>query len=210
VRRHRKHLQEIQTMKRLFDFLVALAGLIILSPLLAALIILILVTMGWPVFYRQVRVGRGGREFNIIKFRSMEKDADRRGPHITSANDQRITPAGRFLRKFKLDELPQLINVVRGDMSIVGPRPEVPEYVELYTEEQKKVLSVRPGITDMASIEYLDEENTLSNYDDYHRAYVEEIMPAKLRQNLAYIENAGFWGDLVLILKTLRKIFWHR
>jgi len=197
-------------MKRLFDFIVALCGLVILSPLLIVLSLLVLITMGWPVFYRQERVGRGGRTFKIIKFRSMKKNADRIGPAFTAGGDPRVTPVGRFLRKYKLDELPQLFNVVIGDMAIVGPRPEVPEFVALYDDEQRRVLSVRPGLTDMASIVYRDEEKVLARYEDARTAYVEKIMPAKLRLNLAYLEKAGFGADLSLIFKTLQKIFWRR
>jgi len=197
-------------MKRLFDFVVALCGLVILSPLLVILSLVILVTMGWPVFYLQERVGRNGRLFKIIKFRSMKRNADREGPAITIGGDPRITPAGRLLRKYKLDELPQLVNVVTGDMAIVGPRPEVPEYVKLYTEEQKRVLSVRPGLTDMASIVYRDEEKVLARYEDSRKAYIEKIMPAKLRLNLTYLDKAGFWADLSLIFKTIERIFWRR
>jgi lipopolysaccharide/colanic/teichoic acid biosynthesis glycosyltransferase len=197
-------------MKRLFDLVVALLGLIILSPLLLGLAILVLVTMGWPVFYAQERVGRGGRLFRIIKFRSMIRKADRQGPAFTAGGDPRITAVGRFLRRYKLDELPQLINVLKGDMSLVGPRPEVPEYVAYYTEAQKKVLTVRPGLTDTASIVYRDEERVLARYDDARQAYIEKIMPAKLKLNLAYVEKAGLRTDLALIFKTLEKIFWRR
>jgi lipopolysaccharide/colanic/teichoic acid biosynthesis glycosyltransferase len=197
-------------MKRAFDLLGSLAGLLIISPLLLVVSCLILVTMGWPVFYRQVRIGKDGEHFKIIKFRSMIKNADRQGPAFTAGGDPRITPVGRLLRKYKIDELPQLINVVLGDMSLVGPRPEVPEYVDRYTDEQRRVLSVRPGLTDTASIVYRDEESVLSRYDDAQKAYVDKIMPAKLKLNLAYIERAGFFSDLSLIFKTLEKIFWRR
>jgi len=197
-------------MKRIFDFIVSLMGLLILSPLFLAASLLILAAMGWPIFYRQVRVGKDGKPFNIYKFRSMVKNAERQGPAFTAGGDPRITPLGRLLRKYKIDELPQLINVILGDMSLVGPRPEVPEYVERYTEEQRRVLSVRPGLTDTASIVYRDEEAVLSRYDDAQKAYVDKVMPAKLRLNLAYIERAGFFSDLSLIFKTLEKIFWRR
>jgi lipopolysaccharide/colanic/teichoic acid biosynthesis glycosyltransferase len=197
-------------MKRLFDFIVSLTGLIFLSPLMVILGLLILATMGWPVFYRQERVGRFGRRFKIIKFRSMVKEAERQGPAFTTGGDPRITPVGRFLRKYKLDELPQLVNVIVGDMAIVGPRPEVPEYVALYNDEQKQVLSVRPGLTDTASIVYRDEENVLARYEDSRKAYIEKIMPDKLRLNLAYIKKAGFRSDLALIFRTVKKLFWRR
>jgi len=197
-------------MKRLFDFAMTLIGLIILSPLLILIFLLILLTMGWPVFFRQERVGRDGKLFTIIKFRSMIKNAENKGKPYTTEGDPRITPVGRFLRKYKLDELPQLFNVLKGEMAIVGPRPEVAEYVKLYTAEQRKVLTVRPGLTDTASIVYRNEERMLARFEDSDSAYVEKIMPAKLKLNLAYLEKAGFWGDLILIFKTLEKIFWRR
>jgi len=197
-------------MKRLFDILVSLTAIIVLLPLFIVLSIVMLMTMGTPIFYRQVRIGRYGRPFKIIKFRSMVKDAERRGPAFTVGGDSRITPVGRFLRKYKLDELPQLVNVLIGHMSFVGPRPEVPEYVEYYTEDQRRVLDVRPGLTDPASIVYRDEENVLARYDDSRAAYIEKIMPAKLKLNIAYIEKAGFRRDLGLIFETLKKLFWRR
>lgn len=197
-------------MKRLFDLVVTLAGLILLSPLFLLIVLLILIAMGRPVFYRQVRIGKNGIPFKIIKFRSMVRDAERQGPAFTAGGDPRITPLGRLLRKYKLDELPQLLNVLAGDMSIVGPRPEVPEYVEMYTPEQKKVLAVRPGLTDPASIVYRDEETVLARHEDSRRAYVEKLMPAKLKLNLAYIEKATFRRDLALIFRTIEKLFWHR
>lgn len=195
-------------MKRSFDFVVALLGLLILSPLLLLISLAIWATMGRPVFFRQIRVGRGGVDFKIIKFRSMI--CDREGLAITTGKDDRITPFGRFLRRTKLDELPQLVNVVTGDMALVGPRPEVPQYVRLYTEKQRRVLAVRPGLTDPASIVYRDEESVLARYDDPERAYIEKIMPAKLKMNLAYLEKAGFWTDLGLILRTLKRLGLNR
>ncbi len=197
-------------MKRLFDLVASLAAIIILSPLFIVISLLILLTMGWPVFYCQARVGRGGRLFKIVKFRSMVRRADRQGPSYTVGGDPRITPVGRFLRKHKLDEIPQLFNVLVGQMSFVGPRPEVPEYVEMYTDSQRSVLSVRPGLTDPASIVYRDEEKVLARYEDSRAAYVEKIMPAKLKLNMAYLEKATFRKDLGLILETLKRLFWHR
>ncbi|MCP4569678.1 MAG: sugar transferase [FCB group bacterium] len=195
-------------MKRSFDFVVALLGLLILSPLLLIISLATLATMGSPIFFRQIRVGRGGVDFKIIKFRSMIRD--RAGMAITTGKDTRITPFGRFLRRTKLDELPQLFNVVSGDMSLVGPRPEVPQFVRLYTETQRRVLAVRPGLTDPASIVYRDEESVLARYGDPERAYIEKIMPAKLKMNLAYLEKAGFWTDFGLILKTLKRLSLNR
>jgi lipopolysaccharide/colanic/teichoic acid biosynthesis glycosyltransferase len=197
-------------MKRLFDLIFSLAGFLVLSPIFIILSLLILITMGWPVFYRQIRVGRGGEEFKIIKFRSMVKNAEKRGLAVTTGGDPRITPIGRFLRKSKLDELPQLLNVISGDMSLVGPRPEVPKYVSLYDDHQRQVLSVRPGLTDPASIVYRHEEQILARYADTEKAYIEVLMPAKLKLNLAYIEKQSFWRDLALIGRTLRKIFSSR
>jgi len=197
-------------MKRVFDMTASLAAIILLSPLLVVFSLLILLTMGWPVFYRQRRVGRYGRHFRIIKFRSMVKNADRQGPAVTAGGDPRITRIGSILRKYKFDELPQLFNVLAGHMSVVGPRPEVPEYVAMYTDEQKKVLSVRPGLTDPASIVYRDEESILARYDDTRAAYIEKVMPAKLRLNLAYLEKPTFGSDLALVFTTLKKLFRRR
>jgi lipopolysaccharide/colanic/teichoic acid biosynthesis glycosyltransferase len=194
-------------MKRPFDIVTALSGLIIFSPILLVVALMIIISMGWPVFFRQIRVGKGGGHFKIIKFRSMLKNADQSGPDLTIKDDARITPLGRLLRKSKIDELPQLINVLKGEMSIVGPRPEVPRFVRLYNEEQRNVLCVRPGLTDPASIVYRDEEKVLARFDDTEKAYIEKIMPAKLKLNLAYIKKATFWTDLGIILKTGSKLF---
>lgn len=197
-------------MKRCFDLILALFGLLILLPAFLLISLMILITMGYPVFFRQVRVGQNGNPFQIIKFRSMVRDANLKGPEITTGKDKRITPLGRFLRRSKLDELPQLINVLTGKMSFVGPRPEVPRYVRLYTDRQREVLKVRPGLTDTASIVYRDEESVLARYDDPERAYIDKIMPAKLEMNLAYIEKASFRRDLALIFKTLDRLFYRR
>ena len=197
-------------MKRLVDILAAAIGLCLLSPLLVIIALLILLIMGWPPFYRQVRVGRDGAPFRIIKFRTMVRDADRNGLALTTGQDPRITPLGRLLRKTKSDELPQLLNVLVGHMSLVGPRPEVPQYVQMYNPEQRQVLTVRPGLTDPASIVYRDEEKVLARYADAETAYVQIIMPAKLRLNMAYIEKATLATDLALIFKTLGKLFNRR
>jgi len=197
-------------MKRLFDIAAAGLGCVLLSPVFIAVSLAIVLRMGFPVFYRQVRVGRAGVPFKIFKFRSMVKGADKKGLAITIGGDARITPVGRFLRKTKLDELPQLFNVLIGDMSIVGPRPEVPRYVELYTPEQARVLTVRPGITDPASIVYRDEEKILTRYPDTEKAYIDVLMPAKLKLNLAYIEKATFSSDIGLIFKTIGKLVGRR
>ena len=197
-------------MKRLVDILAAVIGLCLLTPLLVIISLLILAAMGWPPFYRQVRVGRDGVPFRIIKSRTMVRDADRKGLALTTGGDPRITALGRFLRKTKLDELPQLLNVLLGHMSLVGPRPEVPQYVRMYNPEQRKVLSFRPGLTDPASIVYRDEEKVLARFEDAESAYVQVIMPAKLRLNLAYMEKATLATDLALIFKTLGKLFHRR
>lgn len=194
-------------MKRIFDIIVSFVGLIVLSPVFLIISLTILVTMGWPIFYRQTRVGRAGITFKIIKFRSMVKDAECQGLLLTADGDLRITPVGRLLRQSKLDELPQLMNILLGEMSFVGPRPEVPQYVKLYDSEQMQVLSVRPGLTDPASIAYRDEEQVLARFGDAEKAYVEEIMPAKLRLNLAYMQKDTFLTDLGLIFETIIRVF---
>jgi len=195
--------------KRIFDLLLAAAGLVLLSPLLAVIAVWIKLDSPGPVFFRQERVGRLGRSFRIHKFRTMRHaDADA-GAQLTVGADARITRAGRALRPRKLDELPQLIDVLLGDMSLVGPRPEVPRYVAMYPPALRdKVLSVRPGITDFASIEYRDENALLARAADPEREYVEVVMPAKLRHAEHYVDTAGFGTDLSLIGRTLRKLLW--
>ena len=158
------------------------------------------------VFFTQKRVGRNAKEFKLYKFRTMRLDSEQKGQLTVGGDDPRITKAGRFLRRFKLDELPQLLNVLAGSMSVVGPRPEVSKYTNMYTPEQKKVLSVRPGLTDYASIEYIDENDLLGQSQDPEKTYIDEVMPAKLKLNLKYIEEQGFLTDLKIIFKTLGKI----
>ena len=189
--------------KRACDVALSVAGLVVLSPVLLCCAAAIKLDSPGPVFYRQVRVGRGGREFRIFKLRTMTDGADKRGPEITVGGDARITRVGRVLRKYKLDELAQLINVLLGDMSFVGPRPEVPRYVRLYSEAQRKVLLVRPGITDIASIAYRNENDLLAGSDDPERTYVETVMPAKLELGRQYIEQFSLLGDLRLIMNTI-------
>ena len=191
-------------MRRLLDLVVAAAGLLILSPLFALLAAAVKLSSRGPVFHRGERVGRGGRPFELYKFRSMR--VGEAGPHITRAGDSRITAIGRLLRRTKLDELPQLINVLRGDMSLVGPRPEAPRYVALYDAEQRRILSVRPGITSPASLRYRSEEAQLVG-DDWERLYVEEIMPAKLRIDLDYIGRRTLASDLRVIAGTVAALF---
>ncbi len=192
--------------KRAFDFLSSLCVLLILLPFL--ILIWLIVILGSPGggFYRQTRVGKNGSEFLILKFRSMRKDADKSGK-LTAGNDSRVTGFGKFLRKSKLDEVPQLLNILAGQMSVVGPRPEVPEYVRLYSDDQRKVLTVRPGLTDLATIKYIDEQKILGETQDPEKRYVEEIMPAKLKLNLEYLAKRGFFFDLGLIFKTIGKVF---
>lgn len=189
--------------KRLFDIILAFIGLIILLPLFAVIAILIKNEDKGPVFFVQERVGYKGKHFNFYKFRSMLQDADKKGPQITVAGDKRITKIGRILRKYKLDELPQLFNVIKGDMSLVGPRPEVPYYVKMYNEAQKKVLNIIPGITDPASIAFYDENELLSKAQDPEKEYIYKIMPQKIKLNLNYASKADIFSDLVIILTTL-------
>ncbi|MBX7093457.1 MAG: sugar transferase [Flavobacteriales bacterium] len=194
-------------MKRIFDIVSSLVVLLVLSPFFILLAIAIVVDSRGGVFYRQIRVGRNGREFGLYKFRSMVSHADKKGELTVGKKDSRITRVGAFIRKYKLDEFPQLINIIKGDMSIVGPRPEVPRYVNLYSQEQKKVLSVRPGLTDFASLEYINENELLGKSADPERTYIDEIMPAKLELNLKYIREQGMLTDLKIIFRTLFKIF---
>lgn len=196
--------------KRLFDFAGAALGLLLLSPLFLAIAVWIKIDSPGPVFFRQRRVGRYGVPFRIHKFRTMRVDAPALGPEITVGADPRITRSGQVLRATKLDELPQLIDVLAGSMSLVGPRPEVPRYVALYPAAMRdKVLSVRPGITDPASIEFRDESTLLARAADPERAYVEQIMPAKLQAAARYVEQRSLRGDLRLIGATLRAL-WAR
>ncbi|WP_318023240.1 sugar transferase [Paucibacter sp. DJ1R-11] len=191
--------------KRLFDVLAAALGLLLLSPLLLLIAIWVKLDSPGPVFFLQQRVGRQGRLFAIHKFRSMRADAPALGPQITIGRDTRISRAGHFLRRHKLDELPQLWDVLRGEMSLVGPRPEVPRYVALYPADMHAlILSVRPGITDLASIEYRDESRLLAEAADPERCYVEQVLPMKLAISAHYIRSRSFWGDVRLVLQTLR------
>lgn len=193
-------------MKRLFDSVAAAIGLIVLLPLLLGIALAILLTSPGGAFYRQTRIGLKGRPFRLLKFRSMRPGSDADLKITVGGRDPRITPIGYFIRKSKLDELPQLINVLFGDMSLVGPRPEVPEYVALYTTEQREVLSVRPGVTSLASIAYMDENELLGRSADPTRTYVEEVMPAKLALDLQYVSDRSTFKDLRIILRTLGKV----
>jgi lipopolysaccharide/colanic/teichoic acid biosynthesis glycosyltransferase len=200
--RRMKHTFYAKSGKRMFDSVAAAIGLLVLSPLLLVLLLLVKLTSPGPVFYGQERVGRNGKIFRIVKFRSMVEDADKCGPAITSAGDLRITALGRVLRRLKVDELPQLWNVLKGDMSLVGPRPEVPCYVESYSDSQRRVLAVRPGITDPGSILYRHEEQLLGDQPDPDRYYREVILPHKLNLNLEYLSHISFSHDLSLLLLT--------
>ena len=193
-------------MKRVFDFLCSSIGLLFLFPVFLLVMLAIYLESGGPVFFRQERVGKDGVPFHIIKFRSMVDRASEIGPEITSAGDPRVTRVGQFLRRAKLDELPQLLNVWSGEMSLVGPRPEVPSFVALYDDRQREVLSVRPGITDPASIAYADEEKILGAASNSHRAYVEQILPQKLELNLQYIKKMSLLSDIKIIFMTIGKI----
>lgn len=194
-------------MKRLFDIIFSFLGLTVLSPLFLLLAVWIKLDSRGPVFYRQVRVGRHNRDFRIFKLRSMRVGSDKGSLVTIGGRDPRVTRSGYYIRKLKLDELPQLINVLIGDMSFVGPRPEVRKYVDMYTTEQLHVLDVRPGITDEASIAYRNENELLATADDPERFYIETVMPDKLRINLQYVQNHSLWGDIKLIFKTLSVVF---
>ena len=193
-------------MKRIFDIVASGIGLILLSPLFVILAIWIKCDSIGPVFYKQVRVGRNNMDFQLFKFRSMRVGSDKKGLITVGGHDPRITRSGYYIRKYKLDEFPQLINVFKGDMSLVGPRPEVRKYVDMYTEEQMHVLDVRPGITDLASIRYRNENELLERVNDPDKYYVEVIMPDKLRINLEYVARHTFTYDIRLIFQTFRAI----
>ncbi len=194
-------------MKRLFDFLLSAIGLLVLSPLFLLIMLIVKLESRGPAFYIQQRVGRGGVPFNLVKFRTMRTDADKYNAITVGSRDPRITRVGYILRKYKIDELPQLINVVRGDMSLVGPRPELKKFVDLYTPEQRLVLSVRPGITDLASLQFRNENALLEGKEDPIKFYIEEIMPVKLAISLKYVQSRSFRLDLMIILRTVGAVF---
>lgn len=193
-------------LKRTFDVLASGLGLIVLSPLFVVLAIWIKADSKGPVFYRQVRVGRHNRDFRLYKFRSMRPDSDKKGLITVGGHDPRVTRSGYYIRKYKLDELPQLINVFLGDMSLVGPRPEVRKYVDMYTPEQMRVLDVRPGITSLASIRYRNENDILAKASDPDRAYVTQVMPDKIAIDLEYVPKASLLTDIRLIFMTFKEI----
>ena len=192
-------------LKRIFDITLSLFGLIILLPFMLIIAILIKIDSKGPVFFKQIRVTKNGKEFKIFKYRTMRVGSDKYS-QITVGKDGRITKIGSFLRKYKLDEIPQLINVLIGDMSVVGPRPEVPKYVALYTDEQKEILKVRAGITDYASIEFSDENDLLASEEDPEKAYIEKIMPKKIELNKKYLSETSVLTDIKIILLTIKKI----
>jgi len=193
-------------LKRLLDIFFSFIGLLILFPFLLIISLIVMTTSKGGVFYLQTRVGLYNTDFKLFKFRTMRTGADKKGLITVGGRDPRITKAGYYLRKYKLDELPQLLNVLFGTMSIVGPRPEVRKYVDLYNEEQKKVLNVKPGITDYASLEYFSENELLGSSSDPEKTYIEQIMPAKLELSKKYMAEAGLITDLKLILRTFVKI----
>ncbi|HTA26530.1 MAG TPA: sugar transferase [Bacteroidia bacterium] len=193
--------------KRLFDILFSVIGIVILSPFLIITSFIIMLTSKGGAFYRQTRIGKDSKPFRLFKFRTMRIGSDKQIRITIGNRDSRITGVGYFLRKYKLDELPQLFNVLIGDMSFVGPRPEVPEYVALYNAEQQIVLSVKPGITDFASIVYSGENELLANAENPEELYIKRIMPAKLKLNMRYINEMSLTTDIKIILKTIGKIF---
>lgn len=194
--------------KRTLDVLLSCIAIVIIVPIFPIIALLIVLNSKGPVFFKQVRVGKDNKDFKVLKFRTMYVNSDQLGLLTIGDHDSRITSVGYWLRKYKIDELPQVIKVLKGDMSFVGPRPEVRKYVELYNEQQLKVLTVKPGITDWASIEFRDENEVLAKYPDPEDAYIKIIMPRKLYLNLDYIKNRSVIVDFKIIFKTLSSIFW--
>jgi lipopolysaccharide/colanic/teichoic acid biosynthesis glycosyltransferase len=194
-------------MNRGADIFISFVAAVILLPLFFIISVLILLDSQGGIIFKQSRVGKNNHDFYLYKFRSMYRNSDKKGLITTGSSDSRVTRAGRFLRKYKLDELPQLFNILKGDMSIVGPRPEVRKYVDLYTPEQQRVLSLRPGLTDYASLEYINEGELLAGAEDPETLYIREIMPAKLRLNLQYIDEKSAKTDFRIILETIGRIF---
>ena len=197
-------------LKRTFDILMSVVLLVVLSLPMIVLAVIVKLTSAGPALFKQERIGRRFRPFMIYKFRSMVVDAPKKGAEITAGDDPRITTAGRILRKLKIDELPQLFNVLKGDMSFVGPRPEAPKYVEMFRDDYEEILSVRPGVTDLASIEYRDESTILGMADDPEKEYIERILPEKIRVAKDQIRRASFWFDLTIIAKTVIVLFSDR
>jgi lipopolysaccharide/colanic/teichoic acid biosynthesis glycosyltransferase len=189
--------------KRALDLALSVPLLIVLSPALLVISLLIRRGSDGPVFFRQERVGKGGRIFTLYKFRSMVNESQSRGPSVTSSDDARITPLGRKLRKYKLDELPQIFNVIKGDMSLVGPRPEVSKYVEAFNEDYSTILQINPGITDYAALRYRNEEEILAGYEDAEEAYTSVILPEKITLYKKYIREMGLMADLKILFRTM-------
>jgi len=200
-------LSQVPFWKRSLDLVLAGGGLLVLTPLLGVIAVLIKLDSKGPVFFRQVRIGQGGRKFAIYKFRTMVADAPLKGGQLTSAGDSRITRVGKILRETKLDELPQLLNVMRGEMSLVGPRPEVPRYVDLFRVEYQEILQVQPGITDLASLKYRSESEILGSAADPEREYVSRVLPDKIALAKEYVHRSSFWFDLSLLFRTFVKVF---
>jgi lipopolysaccharide/colanic/teichoic acid biosynthesis glycosyltransferase len=200
-------LPQIPIWKRTLDIPASLVGLLLLSPLFALIALAIKLDSKGPVFFCQERVGQGLRRFVIYKFRTMVKDAPQRGGQITASEDPRLTPVGQILRKSKIDELPQLINVLRGEMSLVGPRPEVPRYVDLFRRDYQEILRLPPGITDLASLKYRDESAILQLAADPEREYITRLLPDKIALAKEYVRRSSFCFDVVLICKTFVKVF---
>lgn len=192
--------------KRCFDITASFFGILFLLIPFAAVAVAVKCSSRGPVFFRQVRVGKNGRKFRIYKFRTMVADAEKKGMQITVGSDSRVTGIGRVLRKTKVDELPQLFNVFAGQMSFVGPRPEVPHYVEMYSDYQKNVLRIKPGITELASIVYRDENDVLAKSEDPERTYIEEIMPEKIKLNMQYMQKMNVFYDIYLIFRTFAAV----
>jgi len=196
--------------KRLFDIAASLLALGVAGPLILVVALVIKVDSKGPILYRGTRVGKNGKKFHMLKFRTMVVNADKIGGSSTAGDDPRLTKAGKYLRKYNIDELPQLVNVLKGEMSIVGPRPEVQMYVDMFAEEEKTILTVRPGMTDWASLWNIDEGASLVGSSDPDKAYMEKIRPKKIQLQMAYVQNHSFWGDIRIILETLRAILGRR
>lgn len=194
-------------MTRFLDIVFSFIGLIVLLPFFIIIGILIVIDNYGPVFFLQKRVGKGGKEFRLIKFRSMKVGSEKKGFITLGSKDRRITRMGAMLRKFKIDELPQLFNVLIGQMSLVGPRPEVMKYVKMYNDEQRKVLTVKPGITDFSSIMFADENRMKSSIEDPEKHYIEEVLPRKLNLSLIYVNNPGLGNYFTIIIRTFKRVF---
>ena len=199
----------IHFLKRFFDIIISSLGILVLSPLLIGIYCIIIADSKGPGFFLQQRVGKNGKDFNLFKFRSMYTGSDSKGLITIGNRDSRITRVGYFLRKYKLDELPQLLNVFLGNMSMVGPRPEVRKYVDLYTDEQKKILEIKPGLTDYASIAFSNENELLARSSNPHETYINEILPAKINLGLEYKNEMSIKTDLRILIKTFLKIIKH-